>query len=145
MASAPIHVHALAPDPVGQIPGDRNDEECQNAGGDQPAEQELARDMQDLRAIDKNEGDEDVTRAGFGGFGERAEDDFPGLAADHFQHRRALDPFLLRQALEDRRFENAEPDVEADASHDDAEQKRNAPAPDQKLVAGKPTEKNTAE
>ena len=105
------------------------------------AEQKLARRMQHLRAVDKNEGDIDVSRRGFRGFRQRAEDDLLGLAADHFQNRRPLDPLLLHQPPEDRRFKNAEPDVEADAGHDDAEQKRNAPAPNQELVAGKPTEK----
>ena len=98
--------------------------------------------MQHLGAVDKDEGDIDVTRRGFRGFRERAE---RGLAADHFQHRRPLDPFLLNEPRKDRRLENAEPYVEADAGHDDAEQKRNTPAPDQELIAGKPTEKSTAE
>jgi len=98
-----------------------------------------------LGAVDKDESDVDVTRRGFRGFRQRAEHDLLGLAADYFQHRRPLDPFLLNEPREDRRLKNAEADVKADAGHDDAEQKRNAPAPDQELIAGKPTEKSTAE
>ena len=48
--------------------------------------------------------------------------------------------FSADQPPEHRGLENPEPDIEPDADHDDAEHERDAPAPDQELVAGDPAE-----
>src|SRR6202022_1771720 len=63
-----------------------------------------------------------------------------GLALEYLKHGYALDALFVEHFLEDRCFEDAEPDPQTDPDHDDADQEWNAPAPDQKLVTGKPAE-----
>src|SRR5262249_36007634 len=50
--------------------------------------------------------------------------------------RGALDLFFFDNALEDRSFEDAEADPQADPDHHDRDQERDAPAPDEELIAG---------
>ena len=68
------------------------------------------------------------------------QDDLLGLPLQHLEHRNALGALLVQDLLEHRRFHDAETDPQSDADHDGAEEERDAPAPDQELVAGIPTE-----
>ena len=68
------------------------------------------------------------------------QNDLLGLPLDHLPDRHPLDPLLRKQSLERRRFQDAQPDVKPHGHHHDAEQERYPPAPDEELVAGKPTE-----
>ena len=63
-----------------------------------------------------------------------------GLPPQHLEHRHAFGAFLVEDLLEHRGFHDAETDPQPDADHDGAEEERDAPAPDQELIAGKPTE-----
>src|SRR5580700_335510 len=96
--------------------------------------------MQHLGAIGEDESEIDVGRRLLGHARQRREDDLLRLTLDHLDDRHAFDALFRDEALECGGFENPEPDIEPDRDHNDAEQERDAPAPDQELVAGNPAE-----
>src|SRR5262249_59096380 len=54
---------------------------------------------------------------------------------DHLEDRDPLNAVFGHDPPEGRRLHDAEPDVEPDGDHDKAEQERDAPTPNQELVA----------
>ena len=91
--------------------------------------------MQHLCPIGKDERQIDVNWPLLRRPCQRREDDLLGLPLDHFQDRRALDPVFREQSLEGGRLKDAESDIKPDSDHDDTQQKRDAPPPDQELIA----------
>src|SRR5712692_4689177 len=96
--------------------------------------------MEDLGRVGEDESEIDVGWRLLAHPRQRREDDRPWLTLDHFEDGYPFDPAFGDQPPEDGCLENPEPDIEPHADHDDAEHERNAPAPDQELVAGNPTE-----
>src|SRR5437588_1916721 len=129
-------IYALAADPIRQVSGERDRDKRQQPGRYQRRQKEIARRVQNLRAIGKDEGEIDVGWGLLGHSGEGRQDDLLRLALNDFEHWHPLYPLFGDETPEDRRLEDAEPDIEPDCDHDDAEHERDAPAPDEKLVAG---------
>ncbi len=96
--------------------------------------------MDDLGAIGEDKGQVDVGWRLLGHPRKRREDDRPRLTLDHLDDRGPLNTVFGYDPPERRRLHDAEPDVKSDGDHHDAEQERDAPAPDQKLVAGNAAE-----
>jgi len=68
-------------------------------------------------------------------FRERCQKDQFRPALDDFERWRPFDPVFGEQSPKGRGLEGTEPDVEAHPNHDDAEQERDAPPPNQELIA----------
>ena len=96
---------------------------------------------QHRRAIREDEGAKDIAGRLLRHPQQRRKQHLFRLTTQHFEHRYAFDALFLEDLLEHRRFKNPKPDPQTDADHDDADEERNAPSPDQELVARQPTEK----
>ena len=115
--------------------GKRDRDKRHQPRGNQRRQKEIARGVQNLRAIGEYKGEIDVSGGLLGHPGEGRQDDLLWLALDDFEHGDSFDPLFGDQAAKDRRLEDTEPDVEPDRDHDDAQHERDAPAPDEELVA----------
>ena len=135
--TAPI---TIAPDAIREVPGQRDVEELNAARDDQADEQEVAILLEHLGAVGEDEGQVDVGRRLFDHPRKRRENDRARLTLDHLENRDPFDTVLGHDPPKRRRFHDAEPDVEPDGDHHEAEQERDAPAPNQELVAGNPAE-----
>ena len=106
------------------------------AGADEKTgQEEIARAVQDGRAVSEKKGGKDVERALLGHPRQRRQDDLPRLAPQHLQHRRARDLLPVEDALKHGRFEKAQPNVEPDPDHDDRQPERHPPSPFEELIA----------
>jgi hypothetical protein len=126
--------------PVGERACDRRPDETKPRRHDQSGQQQIARGAQYLRPMGKDERIEDVSWRLLGEAQQGGQRDGLWLPLQHFDDRCAGDFLAIENALENRGLEDPETNPQADANHDDAEQERNAPAPDEELVAGNPAE-----
>ena len=108
------HVHSLAAEAVGEMAEQRDRERTSDRGGEHRRDQEVARHAAAPRAVGEHERGEHIERRLLRHAAQRGQDDLARLAAEHFEHRRTLDPALRDQPAEHRRFQNPQPNVQAD-------------------------------
>ena len=66
---------------------------------------------------------------------QRRQCDFTRMSPEHLRHRRTLDAPRCDEPREDRCFEDPQPHVKTDTDEGKAQDERNAPAPDEELIA----------